>query len=73
MYGKIIWRGIKIPTYVLQMWMLLSYKKKQKIFVGCKESIHLRRGNLSLEGIFLSNGWVEFPTTERSSTNGKKD
>lgn len=43
--------------------MLLSYKKKQNIYMGHKESIHLRCESLSLAGNFkngLTNGRKEF-------------
>lgn len=49
---KLFEEDYKYPASVLQMWMLLSYNKKQNIFMGCKESIHLRNESLSLEGTF---------------------
>lgn len=54
---------------MLQIWMLLSSQKKQNIFMGHKESIHLRCESLSLAGKF-KNGLVN---SRKEFTEEKKE
>lgn len=68
LYGKIIWRRIKIPACMLQMWILLSYK--ETALHGLWREYSFKKGKLKpREKFFLMDEW----TTERSSTIGKKE
>lgn len=54
---------------MLQIWILLTYRKKRKIFMGYEKNIHLKSESLSLEGNFQN--WIGRP--QKEFTKGKKE